>query len=397
MKKKVWISIGVVAIIAILVGVNVWRGVSADGATVEVTRLKEQEMAENIMIPGTLKLKNEQTVYVSPEKGEVQEITVKEGDKVKKGDVLLRYTNESLQLEKEQNALNIELGYMRINSVKNRLDRLDKKEKDLAEQVGEEEASTQIEEERDQLKTEERSANIELKQSILQKESIEKQLRELKETSDVDGTVLEVDKEAVHASGSLGPQGELQPVIRIAALDELMVEGVISEYDTLKVEEGQPVTLRSDVVPDEAWEGTVTHIGFLPRESAADLGGETEAVQYAIEVAVESEDVGLKPGFQLIMEIETEKKTVPTLPLEAIVSQDSTTIDVGLDTGSTEETKDEENIVFVVKDGKVEARPVKVGTISENRVEILDGLDADEEVVAQPPDHLKDGMDVTVQ
>lgn len=397
MKKKVWISIGVVAIIAILVGVNVWRGVSADGATVEVTRLKEQEMAENIMIPGTLKLKNEQTVYVSPEKGEVQEITVKEGDKVKKGDVLLRYTNESLQLEKEQNALNIELGYMRINSVKNRLDRLDKKERDLAEQVGEEEASTQIEEERDQLKTEERSANIELKQSILQKESIEKQLRELKETSDVDGTVLEVDKEAVHASGSLGPQGELQPVIRIAALDELMVEGVISEYDTLKVEEGQPVTLRSDVVPDEAWEGTVTHIGFLPRESAADLGGETEAVQYAIEVAVESEDVGLKPGFQLIMEIETEKKTVPTLPLEAIVSQDSTTIDVGLDTGSTEETKDEENIVFVVKDGKVEARPVKVGTISENRVEILDGLDADEEVVAQPPDHLKDGMDVTVQ
>src|SRR5690606_38921335 len=100
--------------------------------------------------------------------------------------------------------------------------------------------------ERDQLEMERRMANIELKQAQLQKETIDKQLKNLTVKSEVDGTVLSVDEAAAHATN----QAEPQPVIRIAALDELIVEGVISEYDTLEVEEGQEVVLSSDVVPD---------------------------------------------------------------------------------------------------------------------------------------------------
>ena len=37
---------------------------------------------------------------------------------------------------------------------------------------------------------------------------------------------------------------------------------------------------------------------------------------------MESEDIELKPGFQMIMEIETEKRKVPTLPLSAVVIGD---------------------------------------------------------------------------
>ena len=297
-------------------------------------------------------------------------------------------------MEKEQNALSIESGYLRINGVKKQLDRLSKKEKELAEQIGEEEAKEQIEAEREQLEIERRSADLDQKQTLLQKEMIEKQLKQLKVTSEVDGTVLEVNEEAVHVSGS---QAEPQPIIRIAALDELVVEGVISEYDTLKVKEGQVVKLQSDVVPEQEWQGKVTHIGFLPQQNALAMGGETEAVQYAIEVSVEDQNVELKPGFQMIMEIETERKKVPTLPLSAIVSETNTTINVGVNTGAIDQTDEEDNIVYVVKDGILEARSVEVGMVSGDRIEITSGLEPDEQVVVDPADNLKDGMEVTVQ
>lgn len=394
MKKKFWIAVGVVALIAVLIGVNVWRNVSAEAITAETTQLEEQEIATNVMTPGTLKLKNEQIVYASPEKGEIDEILVEEGDKVKEGDELLRYVNEQLTLEKEQNALTIESGYIRINQLKKQLDRLDEKEEETAKQVGEEAAAESLEAERDQLDMERRMANIELKQAQLQKETIDKQLKDLTVKSEVDGTVLTVDEEAAHVMD----QTEPNPVIRIAALNQLIVEGVISEYDTLKVEEGQSVVLRSDVVPDEEWQGTVTHIGFLPKQDAsAAMGGESQAVEYAVEVAVESDDIDLKPGFQMIMEIETEKRNVPTLPLSAVVSEDQTTVNVELNDGSTEQTREEESVVYVVKDGKAERRVVQVGIVSGDRIEIRDGLDEDEHVIVDPPDNIKDGAEVTVK
>ena len=69
MKKKIWIAIGVVAVIAILFGINIWKNVQATNITMEATSLKKETISEQVMTPGTLKLENQQTIYHSPEKG----------------------------------------------------------------------------------------------------------------------------------------------------------------------------------------------------------------------------------------------------------------------------------------------------------------------------------------
>ena len=120
----------------------------------------------------------------------------------------------------------------------------------------------------------------------------------------------------------------------------------------------------------------------MPEQSNS-VNGEAEAVQYAVEVAVESEDIPLKPGFQMIMEFETEKRKVPTLPLSAVVSENRATVGGHSTELSSEE---EEHYVFVVKDGKAERRPVEVGIVLDYRIEIKDGLESDEHVVANPPE-----------
>lgn len=82
MRKKVWMTIAVVTIFIGLFSVNVLVNARSENPTVKVTNLKKMEISNKIMISGTLKLAEEQTIYYNPEKGDVDEILVKEGDNV---------------------------------------------------------------------------------------------------------------------------------------------------------------------------------------------------------------------------------------------------------------------------------------------------------------------------
>ncbi|UOK59406.1 hypothetical protein MGI18_11430 [Bacillus sp. OVS6] len=70
-EEKIWLSIGVVSIIVLLVGVNVYRAMSKEEVTVSTVKLSQQEIASNVMVPGTLRFQNEQYIYQDPEKGKL--------------------------------------------------------------------------------------------------------------------------------------------------------------------------------------------------------------------------------------------------------------------------------------------------------------------------------------
>ena len=166
-------------------------------------------------------------------------------------------------------------------------------------------------------------------------------------------------------------------MIQIGTLNQLIVEGVISEYDTLKIEQDQNVVLSSDAKPGESWKGKVSFIAFLPKETDA-LQGET-GVQYPIEVTVDDENMNLKPGFQMVIEIITEERETKTLPLTAVKQEGDT------------------NYVYTVVDGKAKKQDVEVGLVSNETIEIIKGLTEKEKVILDPSDNVTAGMDVTVE
>lgn len=368
MKKKIWIAIGVSILIAVFIGSNLWKATANNQVTVEVTHLEEEALTETIMVPGQLKLAEEQAVYYTPDKGEVEEIFVKEGDKVEKGIPLIRYKNPQLELEREQ----IEL---QLRSANLQVDDLHNQHEDIDELLEKDEDNEQLQIEHDQIKLQQQQANLELEQLKLQKQSLEQQTGDLTVESESSGTVVEVNENAAGAS-----QSEHQPLIRIGTMDQMIVEGVISEYDTLKLEEGQSAVLSSDAVPDKSWEGEVSFISDLPKEAEI-LGteGGTGSVQYQIEVTVEADDLNLKPGFQMIVEITTDEHSANTLPITA-VKQDG---DV--------------NYVYVVSNGKAERRKVEVGSIADKTIEITDGLTNEDQTIVDPGDFVQDGMDVSIK
>jgi HlyD family secretion protein len=370
--KKIWIAITIGVVLVALIGTSVYRTTAGSTVEVESVELKEEEISAVVMIPGTLQLDEEQSIYYEAAQGVIEEILVNEDDDIKKGTPLFRYASDELELEKEQNQLTIESHYLRINTIDKQEKRLEEQEEELKIQFGKKEAEEQIEPELDQLSMDKRMENIELRQALLQKKTIEKRIKELEIKSEIDGTVLEINEDA----GMLQNQVSQEPVIHIATLDRLTVSGLISEYDTLKVEEGQPVVLRSDAVSDKEWKGTVTEIGYLSEEGTNGNGG---AVQYPVTDEVNDSEIGLKPGFQLIMEIETEKHTGMTIPLTAVQQEEN------------------EQIVYVVKNGKAERRMIQIGTTTKDRIEILEGIQAEEKVIISPLDKIRDGVDVSVQ
>ena len=366
MKKKVGIAIGIVAIIAILFGVNIWRNAEANNVTMEVTSVKQEKISETVMTPGTLKLADQQNIYFTPEKGEIDEYYVKEGDDVEAGTPLLRYENEQLDLEKKQNELQRQSSQMQLNSLEDQL-------KDYNDQLKDDKENKMLKAERDGVNLQVKQAKLEIEQIQLQKKSIDRQIADLVVKSDMGGKVVSINKEAAVASASM----EAKPLIQIGTLNELIVEGALSEYDTLKIKEGQSVELRSDAMPGESWKGKVNFIAYLPNQENG-LQAET-GVQYPIEVTVDDQNISLKPGFQMVMEIITEERETKTLPLTAVKQED------------------DKNYVFTVVDGKAKKQDVKVGIVTNENIEIVDGLTGKEKVLLEPGKDVKSGMDVTVK
>ncbi|MDQ7724539.1 efflux RND transporter periplasmic adaptor subunit [Bacillus halotolerans] len=375
--KKVWIGIGIAALVALFIGINIYRSAAptsgSAGQKVETGSLEEKKISSTVMVPGTLKFSNEQYVFYEADKGTLNDIKVKEGDKVKKGTPLVTYTNEQLSLEKEQNQLTSESNRLQIDQIQEKLQALDSKEKELTKQLGKKEAEKQVDSERTELEMQEKTAQIELKQTELQRQSLANQVSDLQVKSEIEGTVISVNQEAASKKSDIQ-----EPVIHIGNPKDLVVSGKLSEYDTLKVKKGQKVTLTSDVIQDKTWKGTVSAVGLVPdqQDNAAAAAGTDQAVQYPLQVKIKGDLPEGKPGFKFIMNIETDKRKTNTLPSKAVKKED------------------DQYYVYTVKDGKTKRVDVKIGEVTDDVTEIKEGISKDDQVILNPADDLADGTEV---
>lgn len=365
MKKK-WIVIIVFVLIIGFIGINVWKNQAAPSTKVDTATLQEEMMKETVITPGTLTLQKEQYVFAELDKGEIVEIFVEAGDKIKKGDKLIQYENKQLDLEKKQNELQRKSVYLELENIKTQHTEIDK-------QLAKDKDNEVLQEEHDQIKLQQQMTNIELEQTNLQKESIEAGLADLTVTADVDGTVLTVNEKAASES-----QVSDQSILRIGSLEDVIVEGTISEYDTLHIDVDQQAILTSDAVPDEEWEGKVTFISDLPEESNGMGLDDDASVLFPVQISVE-DDINLKPGFNMLIEIVTSEEKVKTLPINAVQQEDDL------------------NYVFIVEENKAKRVDVKIGSVDATKIEIKDGVSQGDTVITNPSEDMTNGTEVTVK
>jgi RND family efflux transporter MFP subunit len=207
----------------------------------------------------------------------------------------------------------------------------------------------------------------ELRAEVLAKEaSLNGATRDLKDTTiraPFDGVVAE---RMVSEGQYVNAQA---PVMRLVRLHPLRLTAEVPEKFAPNVRVGQPIELRTDAYPDAPVTGTITRI-------SPDVNLKSRA--FNIEADVPNQDGSLKPGTFARLRIATNKVDhAIVVPATAIQTRYGT------------------SVAFVVKDGKLATSEVKLGDRLGPRVEITEGLEPGQTIVAEGVDGLSAGVAVT--
>jgi multidrug efflux pump subunit AcrA (membrane-fusion protein) len=164
-----------------------------------------------------------------------------------------------------------------------------------------------------------------------------------------------------------------RPAFEIVQLDTVEANVGVPETDVHLVKIGQKASITFPALPNQSFQGTVRIINV-----SAEPGTRT----YMTRISVPNPDhvirIGMVAEAKIVGDLEISMMTVPG---EAIVRDDQ---------GAT--------MVFVYfpEQHRVYSKRVKVGALYGTEVEIKEGLSGDESIVIAGQDYLRDGMPVTI-
>ena len=221
------------------------------------------------------------------------------------------------------------------------------------------------------------ATKIKYDQQVLTNKGLEDSLSDLEEdlndlvqyaTTPVDGKVTEipVDENSLVVDNTI--------MVKIANLNNLIVNANIEEYDAPQVKLGQTVTMTSDGLDGKTYTGKVTKISTSASDTSTNSGTETVV---PIEISVDNPDGVLKPGFNLDLEIMVvDKNDVLTVSTNAVAK----------------DGKENTQYVYKVENDKLVKTTVETGDEGDSTVEITSGLKEGDQIISSNSEDIKDGM-----
>ena len=356
--KKLWIAIGVIAVIAILYfllsGGKKEEKVSFDTAKVELGNIQTSITATGTIEPVT-------SVTVGTQvSGIVSKLYVDYNSVVKKGQVIAELDRTNLISELNAQKASLASAQSSLNYQQSNFERYKTLfEKGLVSADEYESARLQYEQSKQQVAQSRES--VQRAQTNLGYATI---------TSPIDGVVL---SKAVEEGQTVAASFNTPELFTIAQdLTNMRVIADIDEADIGGVKEGQRVSFTVDAFPDDKFEGAVTQV----RQQATT---ESNVVTYEVVISAPNNDLKLKPGLTANVTIFTLEKNnvlvVPSkalrfIPNEALLQKD-------------EKVEDCEGMFKLwTKEGNVfKAHKVETGTTNGVLTEITGGISEGTEVL----------------
>lgn len=176
-----------------------------------------------------------------------------------------------------------------------------------------------------------------------------------------------------YTAGGGGIAGGLATIVDMNSLE---VDVDVNEAYISRVKPGMPVEAILDAYPD--WKIPAHVIAIIP---SADKSKATVKVR----IALDRKDPRIIPQMGVRVSF-LEKSGENHAPLPGVLVPKSAVV-----------KRDGKDVVFVVKDGRAERRPVAAGGDFSDMKQVAQGLDAGAEVVTTPPADLKNGEKVRVK
>lgn len=417
-KKRNIILIISAVVIVLLVVMALSKKKGAHNTNVSAEFPQERTLIESVSANG--KIQPEQDIIISPYiSGEVVDLYVKEGDEVKKGDLLAKIDPEIYITTYEQIEASLQMQKANLANSRARLAQAEaqfvKSQEDFkrTKKLFDEEVISQSEFDGATsafavAKAEVKAAEENVKAAEFSVSSGEASLREAKENlnrtaiyAPSEGTVsrLNVEKgERVTGASQFSSGTE---IMRVANLSRMIVQVEVNENDIVRVNLADTCIIEVDAYLEHEFKGLVTEMA-----TSANVTGISadQVTNFEVKILILEDsykelvaDKNLtkspfRPGMSATVDIQTETAfDILTVPIQAVTTRVDTTQEVpeqvveeGEKTEAEVDKKDLVEVIFVVEEGKARMKKVKTGIQNNMYIEITEGIGLEDEVITGP-------------
>lgn len=383
--KKLWIITAAVLLVAILVVSNIVKGTKK--LAIQSAKIKKGEIVSIVSAPGNVKAETEVQIsaYVM---GKVSRLPVKEGDLVKKGQILVQIDPTNYAAQVKQARASLELA--KANLAQTELIYKRKQELFAAGLISQEEnEATTTQFNLDRARLTQAEASLEQAQDTYSKTTI---------TSPINGTVVQLNVEVgeVVVTGTMNNAGSV--IMVVADMSQMEVESQVDESDVRDIRIGQPAEIEVDAIVGKIFKAEVSEVGNAAIASVTSSSSNA-SVNYTVKVRFIDRSDDLKSGMSANVDITTSnKKDILLIPIQSVVMRK---VDserkaaerkkgkggalAGENPGDGKRVKEkEQEVVYIVEKGKAVIMPVETGVSDQDNIEILSGLSDGQEVIKGP-------------
>jgi HlyD family secretion protein len=329
MKKKwIWIALGALVLV-VIVGLSMARGAKGKVQAVQMAKVRREGVTSRVRAPGKIEAKTQ--VKISADiMGKVVILNVKEGDPVKKGQLLLQLDDTQYRSAHAQAVAAQSSAKARVREAESALRVSDAnytRQKALFEQKllsqAEWDAATNTHEgARAALAT----AQEEVTRSSAAAVGAADNLGKCRFVAPFDGVLsaLNVEKGEIVITGTMNNPGT--QIMTVSDLSRMLVRAEVDETDVVDMKLGQKAKISVDAFPDTTFTGTVTEIGNTAKRSAiSTVEGQTN---FEVKVAFDDNVPEVRPGMTADVDIETatHEQTL-AVPIQAVIIRTQSQLD----------------------------------------------------------------------
>ncbi|OGC77009.1 MAG: hypothetical protein A2Z27_01155 [candidate division Zixibacteria bacterium RBG_16_50_21] len=404
-KKKILIFGGIGLVVLLFIVFNLVMPKDKSVA-VETDKVKKSDIIATVSAEG--KMEAETQVKISANiPAKIIRLPVKEGDHVKKGQLLVQLDEVAYRAAVEQVQATLESYKARLRLAEATLEQsklIYDRQKTMFEQ------SLTSQEQFDAARTgyNARLAEVESNRHLVAQSRAslvqsQDNLDKTTITSPINGIVTDLNAEVgeIVLVGTMNNPGTV--ILTVSDLSEIQADVDLDETDVASLSIGQKAMIKIDAIPDTSFNGVVTEIAGTGKVEG--LGTQNQVTNFEVKVLLTDKVPLVRPGMSCSVDITTAHHPgVLNLPIQAVVireiDEDSLKSKAVAKANSseaiaatdekkpakdslTQEKKKKKEVegVFVIENGKAEFVPVQTGIADKQNLEIVTGISEGDQVI----------------
>ncbi len=397
-RRKILALVGIVVAVGGLVAFSIFFR-RDKGVEVRLEPIHRRDLVATVSASG--KIVPQRTVDISADiTGRITRIAVREGEFVRRGDLLLRIDPSQYQSavargraatsSAEASAVQAAANRDQAKRALDRALKLRERDAQLVSLEQLEQAQTAY----DVAKALTTSADHQVEQARAALREAQDQLAKTVLRAPMDGQVtrVAVEEGEVAVPGTFSRETGL--LMTVSDLSIILAKVEVDETDVVRLSMGDSARIDIDAFPGGGFTGRVTKIARSAiRQPTTGVQGD-QSVDYDVEVTLDDPPADIRPDLSTTARIVTAiRDSVLSVPIIALTVRDHLPFSTETAPRDTVEARLETEGVFIVEQGRAHFRPTTVGIAGEEHFEVLEGLREGDIIVAGPYQAVRDLKD----